>query len=62
MMGLPGEIKFGHDIPETKEGIVKRIEELKRHMPINWLGAMARQSELDACIKKLEELKSKLEE
>jgi hypothetical protein len=56
MMGLPGEIKFGHDIPKTKEGIVERIEALKKHTPISWLGTMARQSELDACRKKLEEL------
>ena len=58
MMGMPGEIKFGHEIPDTREGIVKRIEELEKHRPINWLGAMARHYELEAmkvALKKMDE-------
>ena len=54
-MGMPGEIKFGHDIPETKEGIIERIKALQSHKPINWLSAMVRQAELETLKKKLEE-------
>lgn len=56
MMGLPGEIFVPYEIPDTKEGIVERIEELERHTPANWLGALARQCEIDACKKRLGEL------
>jgi hypothetical protein len=59
MMGMPDRILgavFHRKLPDTREKVLKEIEETEKYEPKSWSGFMARNAWLKALKMKLEEL------